>query len=178
MLESGLPHPKRPGTFERLLAINENAQCGGRPYLADLQKLLVRGEMPATVHFVLGVDAWRATGWMKHQVHWERANQLDPNSPSIANNLAVVLAGSNSPDLAQRPAGQHGDPIDSRTRLAIVIPEEPSSPRWQMERGFGSGKPRCPRMPSPQLHKLLADTYEHSAWRAIAAESAARDGNS
>jgi tetratricopeptide (TPR) repeat protein len=173
MLESGLRcDPNDPALLERLLAITKMPSVEGDHTVADLQKLLVRGEMPATIHFVLGVDAWRRNRTDEARVHWERANQLDPNSPSIANNLAVVLAGSNSPDLTQ-----------ALRLVNMAIDRLPNEPSYRDTRGtilakMGKWNEALPDLEaalsknsqSPQLHKLLADTYEHLGMAAMAAE--------
>ena len=106
------------------------------------------------------------------RVHWERANQLDPNSPSIANNLAVVLAGSNSPDLAQ-----------ALRLVNMAIDRLPNEASYRDTRGtilakMGKWNEALPDLEaalfkngrSRQLHKLLADTYEHLGMAAMAAE--------
>ena len=173
LLESGLRcEPNDPALLERLLAVTRVKSAEADRARANLQQLLAKGEMPATVHFILGVDAWERNRMDEARVHWQRANQLDPRSPSLANNLAVVLSRSKSPDLPQ-----------ALQLVNMAIERAPNEPTFRDTRGtilarMGNWNEALPDLEAAlvgaagnsELHKLLAETYEHLGMAEMTAE--------
>ena len=68
--------------------------------------LLASGKAPASVHFALGLDALQRGKAEEARLHLERANELAPRTPAIANNLAWVLATSEPAGPAPRPGSE------------------------------------------------------------------------
>jgi tetratricopeptide (TPR) repeat protein len=85
--------------LNRLVQLMGNSPQDAERARTVMHKVLVKGEATATTHFLLGLDAWQQGNAGKAETHWERANQLSPNLPMVANNLAWVLASSSQPDL-------------------------------------------------------------------------------
>src|SRR5262249_52502651 len=100
LLECGLRYdPSNAGLLDRLSAATRLEGPEADKARAMLHGLLANGEAPATVHFALGLDAWQRGKTDEARLHWERAHQLAPQVGVIANNLALVLAQGQPPDL-------------------------------------------------------------------------------
>jgi tetratricopeptide (TPR) repeat protein len=152
---------------------------------AVLRRLLAQGHAPAQTHFALGVDAWAQGRAAEARLHWERANEIAPGTPVIANNLAWLLFRSDPPDLP-RALGL----------VNLAIEKAPQETNFRDTRGHilaRMGKWRealadleaaLPNTAnSTQMHRTLADVYDHldapamaAEHRRLAAESAADTG--
>jgi tetratricopeptide (TPR) repeat protein len=128
-----------------------------------LRDLLARGQATSAAHFTLGVDAWMRGDAAAARAHLEEADRLEPGSPLVANNLAWVLARADPPDLgralkladlalerqpdARRFRGTRGDVLARLGRWRDALPE--------LEAGLADAPD------DPDLHRALADTYDH-----------------
>ena len=100
LVEAGLRcDPTNVGLLNLLLAAVKVGGPQADQARESLQALLASGKAPASVHFALGLDAWQRGKADEARVHFERANELAPQTPAVANNLAWVLATSEHPDL-------------------------------------------------------------------------------
>ena len=93
--------------------------------LATLQALLARGQATELVHFALGIAAWERGKPEQARIHLEQASRIAPQMPSVANNLAWVLA--------------HAEPPDLPRALRLVdqaIERWPDQPRCRGTRGY------------------------------------------
>jgi len=164
LLEKGLENdPKNPDLLNRLLDATRLSSAESDRVRAMLQERLVRGEGSATVHFALGVVAWQRGNKEESQMHMEHAFRIAPNLPVVANNLAWTLAHQASPDLpralrlinaavAQAPNNRKFR--DTRGRILAGM-EKWKEALADLEESLTLNKD------DPELHLLLADTYEH-----------------
>jgi tetratricopeptide (TPR) repeat protein len=116
----------------------------------------------AAAHFVAGTFASNAGDLEKARLHLEQAHQAMPDQASVANNLAWVLA--------------HSDPVDLDHALELAdaaIAASTERPEFHGTRGrilfkLGKWKEATNELEyslravkgDPQLHRLLAQTYE------------------
>jgi tetratricopeptide (TPR) repeat protein len=173
LLERGLRYdPSNAGLLDRLSAATRIDGPDADKARAVLQGLLARGEAPATVHFALGVDAWQRGKTDEARLHWERAHQLAPQVGVIANNLALVLAEGQAPDLPR-----------ALELVNLALEHSPNQAIFRDTRGtilvrMGRWKEALPDLEAalPQqankaeLHRTLADVYEHLGVPEMAAE--------
>jgi Flp pilus assembly protein TadD len=172
LLERGLAYnPADQGLLDRLLAATRVQGPEADKARADLQGLLARGEAPAMVHFALGLDAYQHGNLDQARVHWERAQQLDPRAPTIANNLACALLEGKNPDLPRA--------LDLAN---LALQRSPNDPNFRDTRGrilarmgkwqesLADLEAALPGSPdNPRLHQALAEVYDHLGVRDMAA---------
>jgi tetratricopeptide (TPR) repeat protein len=78
---------------------NAAAQADADTARAALNRMLAQSPGSAQIHFALGIDAWERGKVKEASFHWERANDLSPDTPGIANNLAWLYLQTSSRDL-------------------------------------------------------------------------------
>jgi Flp pilus assembly protein TadD len=173
LLEKGLHcDPSSTDLLDRLLAVIKVQGSEAEKARATLHRLLAAGEVPATVHFALGIDALQHGETEQAALHWERANQLAPDLPIVANNLAWLIAQSPSPDLPRAldlvnmALKQAPDqPSFHHTRGHILVKME----RWK--EALGDLETALPRYTQdPETHRALALVYGHLGVPAMEAE--------
>jgi tetratricopeptide (TPR) repeat protein len=86
-----------------------------------MHNVLAKGQATATAHFLLGMDAWQRDDQIQAQVHLERAYELSPNMPVVANNLAWLLAN----------ASKGGDPPRALKLIDLVLDKFPQEPGYR-----------------------------------------------
>lgn len=139
---------------------------------------MARGAATGPVRYALGLDAWEHGRAAEARLHWEEACRLWPEMPAFANNLAWVLGTGPNPDLPRA--------LDT---INPVIARWPGDPRFRETRGqilarMRHWKEALPDLETalsvypddPELHRTLADTYEHLGAPAMAAEHRKRAG--
>ncbi len=174
MIEKGLRYdPTNQALLDRLLAALRVGGDGGNRARSALHTLLASGsEATGTLHFVLGVDSWQRGLHKEARVHWERALELTPHLPIIANNLAWLLATNDPPDLpralelaTKAVAAAPGSAGFRDTRGQILVKMK----RWP--EALADLEAALPAMRNdPQLHVALAEVYEQLGNAAVAAE--------
>jgi tetratricopeptide (TPR) repeat protein len=137
-----------------------------------INKVLSKGEATATTHFLLGMDAWRQDDAAAAELHWERAIQLSPNLPMVANNLAWLLAHNKNPDLPRA--------LDLSTRVIEKYPNDLSyrDTRARIYMKMARWRDALPdlelilaRAPTfPGINRALAEAYGHLDRHQLAAE--------
>jgi tetratricopeptide (TPR) repeat protein len=164
LLEEGLRID--PNAMPLLDAFGRMLRAGGPQADRARQTLrdsLVRGEGGAGTHFVLGLDAWMNGDPDGGRLHMEQAARLDPNGPTIANNLAGFLASGPDPDLKR-----------ALSLVELALDRVPRHPRFLGTRGLildklGRWKEALPDLEAAvkavpddaELHQALADAYTH-----------------
>jgi tetratricopeptide (TPR) repeat protein len=88
-----------PTLAQRLLALTKVKGEEADQARKALQKLLAEGKSPATVHLLLGMDAWEQGKKEEARQHLEQAYKLSPQAALVANSLAWTLAQADPPDL-------------------------------------------------------------------------------
>ncbi len=139
---------------------------------AVMRKVLAEGTATATSHFLLGMDAWQRGDRHEAEVHWARANELNPNLPVVANNLAWLLAHTARPDLPRA--------LSLINRVIEQFPQEPTyrDTRAHVYLKMGRGRDALGDLewvlqhhPAfPGVHASLAETYAQLGMVAQAAE--------
>ena len=136
-----------------------------------LRELLAKGPT-AAIHFFLGVDAWDNGRVKEAQIHWERALQLAPDTPVLANNLAWLIYQTDEANLSKA--------LDLSN---LAIEKTPGQTNFRDTRGhilikmgkFKEALPdleaALPRSPNRLgLHRALAEVYTRLELPAVAAE--------
>ncbi len=179
LLERGLTHDPANmlllGRFSDLIRTGGTAGDSAR---AALQALVARGAATGPVRYALGLDAWEHGRAAEAQLHWEEACRLSPQMPAFVNNLAWVLATGPKADLPRA--------LDT---INPVIARWPGERRFSGTRGqilarMGRWKEALPDLEmaltvnpdDPELHRTLAETYEHLDAPGMAAEHRKRAG--
>jgi tetratricopeptide (TPR) repeat protein len=147
--------------LNRLVRLMGQTETEAKQARALINQVLSKGEATATTHFLLGMDAWRQGKSAEAEIHWERANQLSPNLPMLANNLAWLLAHRKDPDLpralnlSNRVIEKHPqDPNFRDTRARIYI----KMGRWRDALpDLEFALTRAPNLPG--IHTALAEVY-------------------
>jgi tetratricopeptide (TPR) repeat protein len=173
LLERGLTFD--PGNVGLLIHFSEQLAAGGadadraRAALLDLQ---ARGIALGPVRYSLGVDAWLHGRPAEARLLLEEAYRLMPEVPLLANNLASLLAEGDKPDLPRALAMINpvlerlpDHPIYRETRGEILLKMQ----RWKEALPDLQAALRL-KYNSPELHRNLAETYEHLDAPGLAAE--------
>jgi tetratricopeptide (TPR) repeat protein len=139
---------------------------------STLRRMLAEGQGSAQIHFALGVDAWDQGRTKEARFYWERANQLAPDLPVVANNLAWLLYQT-SPDelnkalelinLAIAKAPRETNFRDTRGHIYLKM--------GKFKEALEDLEAALPQSPnSPDLHRSLATVYTRLEMPALAAE--------
>jgi tetratricopeptide (TPR) repeat protein len=83
----------------RLAALALSTNTDSQQARDRIKAVLAKGEVPATVHLILGTHAAATQHWDHAKLHLEQAYRLNPQMPVLLNNLAWTLANSTSPQL-------------------------------------------------------------------------------
>jgi tetratricopeptide (TPR) repeat protein len=162
LVEQGLKYdPASPALLDRLLAATRTDGPSAEEARAALRNMAATGVAAGTAHFALGLDAWQRGREDEARLHWERAIELAPQVPSVANNLAWVLAQSKEPDLPRA--------LELSNRAVEHAPGNASfrDTRGRILARMGRCKEALPDLEaavaaSPRdadLHRTLADVY-------------------
>jgi tetratricopeptide (TPR) repeat protein len=173
LVEAGLRYdPSNAALLNRLLAALKVGGPQADQAREALEAQLASGKAPASVHFALGLDAWQRGRTDEARLHLERAYDLAPQMPAIANNLAWILATSEPADLkraleladfAVDKSPKDSSFRDTRGRIFMKLD------RWKdaladLEAAV-AGKDD-----DADLHKALAEVYERLGSPGMAAE--------
>jgi tetratricopeptide (TPR) repeat protein len=173
LLDRGLTHD--PANMLLLGRFSDLIRTGGSEgdrARAALQTLVACGLATGPVRYALGLDAWEHGRAAEARLHWEEAGRLSPQMPAFVNNLAWILANGPKPDLPRA--------LDT---INPVIARSPGDPRFRETRGqilarMHRWREALPDLEmaltvypdDPDLHRTLAETYDHLDAPAMAAE--------
>jgi tetratricopeptide (TPR) repeat protein len=116
--------PDSPDLLQRLVTFIRQTGPEGEKVRQKFRDLTAEGKPSAVAHLVLGTDAWQRDKPAEARYHWEKALQLSPGTPQVANNLAWVLA--------------HYPPVDVDRALSLIdaaLKQVPGDPRLHGTRG-------------------------------------------
>jgi tetratricopeptide (TPR) repeat protein len=163
LLSKGLSYePADKDLLNRLLERLGKRGKGADEARRVLRQMLAEGKATAYVHFALGVDALQRDKEDEARLHFERAHEIDPGLPLVANNLAWVLAQAKSPDLPR-----------ALDLINLALRQEPANPTFRDTRGriylkmgrckealadLEAALTRAPNRPT--VHLALAEAYE------------------
>lgn len=172
VLEKGLENdPKNKDLLNRLSALTRLTSAESDRARAMLQELVARGEGSAAAHFALAAGAWQRGQQEQARVHMERAFEIAPHLPVVANNLAWTLAHLPNPDLpraldlinaALAQAPKNSQFRDTRGRILAKMGQWPEA-LADLEAGLAD------RKEGSELHLLLAVAYEKTGLPEMAA---------
>ena len=91
--------PKDPRLLTQLAKLAMRDWEQSDEALALLRELVARGVAPALVHLVIGTQSLKAGDFADANAHLQLANDQNPETPPIMNNLAWLLAHQDNPDL-------------------------------------------------------------------------------
>jgi tetratricopeptide (TPR) repeat protein len=173
LIEKGIRWgPSNAGLLDRLSSATRTDGPEADKAREVLHRLLSEGKAAATAHFALGLDAWEHDRHDEARVHWERAHELAPQAGVIANNLALALTEGSAPELPR-----------ALSLVNLALDHSPGDVNFRDTRGrilarMGKWKEALPdleaaltqRANQPELHRTLAETYDHLGVPAMAAE--------
>lgn len=171
LLEAGLKtDPFNGELLQRLLAVRKLKGTEAARARDVLETVLAQGQVPATVHLMLGIEAWQEERPEEARRHWELAYQSDPLMPVLANNLAWLLA--------------HQPPVDLPRALQMidsVLARYPNDPQYRGTRGhilakLGRWPDAVPDLEASlkafpnnaDLHEQLALAYDQLGLKSVA----------
>lgn len=173
LIQRGLQYyPDNPELLGRLITFSHLEGAEGQKARANMQKVLAQGSAAPTLHVLLGVDAWQRNQIPEAREHFDAAFRLAPTIPIIVNNMALVLALGDKPDLPRALNMVNGlldrfpdSPVYRDTRGQILA----KMGKWRealtdLEAALGANKY------SPRTHAALATIYENLGMKDLAAE--------
>ena len=162
-LSEGLDfNPRNQILLQNLVDLSQSQGPQAQEMATKLKELQVKGDNNSALHFVLGVNAFLKNQADQAKFHFERAFEIDPAAPYIANNLAYLVAQSKTPDLkrarslidaAIEKQGNNIEFYDTRGMIRIKQGEfkEGSSDLERVNQIKGS---------TLQRHEMLAMAYD------------------
>jgi len=174
LIQRGLEYA--PNNKQLLIRLIELSHLNGKEADAARDRLkgllAAGGQDSAMLHFCLGSDAWQRGHLEEARQHFSLAYELAPQMPYVANNLALMLALGDRPDLPRalamiQPLADKfpNDPHLLETRGEILV----KMGKWQ--EGV-----KCLELALPSLSskaatlKALADAYQHLGLKDLAEE--------
>ena len=99
LIQQGLQYAPQSEALQRqLIEISHAAGPEGQTARDALAKMLVETRNPVALNFMLGIDAWQRNDIEKARTHFALAYEKAPDTPFVANNLAMILALGEKPD--------------------------------------------------------------------------------
>jgi predicted Zn-dependent protease len=154
--------PQHLGLLKLLIDISRQAGPQGEAARASLTRMLVQGDPPALLHFLLGNDAWQRGQLAEARTQMDLAFKAAPQMPYVANNMAMLLTLGTPPELDRALA-----------IIQSVVTNSPDNPEFRDTRGKILLKlRRCQEaitdleyaLPSlksaTSTHKALAEAYQ------------------
>lgn len=149
-------------TLKKVAELSNLPEDDAREMRNVLRKLLADGKVPATVHLVLGTDAWSEGRDEIARKHLASAFDLNPKMPSAVNNMARALAGSGAADLnralklSESAVAEDPENHDFRETRGQVLYELGRFDDALKDLTFAVGK----RPDDRQLHVTLSAVYD------------------
>lgn len=91
--------PSFSPAYERLMAYGTATTTGETDLDTILSQVIASGQEPGLAHFAMSILKWNHDDLKNTKWHLERAHQLLPEMPFVANNLAWILATESPIDL-------------------------------------------------------------------------------
>jgi tetratricopeptide (TPR) repeat protein len=173
LIQRGLEYaPQNEILLRRLIALShlEGPEAGAAR--ATITRMLAGGNAPAILHFTLGTDAWQQGQTEEARKHFALAFDSASQLPFVANNMAMILAVGDKPDLPRalaliQPVLERfpANPNFRETRGQILV----RLGRWQ--EAVADLEFALPRLSSTRsTHSALADAYRGMGLRELARE--------
>jgi tetratricopeptide (TPR) repeat protein len=173
LIQRGLEYaPQNETLLQHLIALSHMAGPEGGAAHATITRMLTDGNAPAILHFTLAIDAWQHGHPDTARQHFALAFGSASQLPFVANNMAMILAVGDKPDLPRalaiiQPVLDRfpNNPSFRETRGQVLV----RLGRWQ--EGVADLEFALPQLASTRsTHSALADAYRGLGLRDLAAE--------
>jgi tetratricopeptide (TPR) repeat protein len=125
IIQKGLQYAPQNGTLiKQLVALSRHTGAPADNARDALAKLLAEGKSTAVLHLALGIDAWQQGQVEQARQHFALAFDSAPQMPEVANNMAMILAVGDAPDLPRA--------LDI---IQAVLEKFPDQPNFRETRG-------------------------------------------
>jgi tetratricopeptide (TPR) repeat protein len=174
LVQQGLQFdPRNEVLLKELVSLTRQSGKAADTARAAITRLLSEGgKDTASLHFFLGLDAWEHGDKEKARQHMDLAYETDRLVPTVANNMAMVLISTDTPDYER-----------ALSLVEPIIAKFPDNPNFRDTRGLiylKQGRYReaitdlefaLPRLPSKAgTHAALAEAYEKLGLKDLAEE--------
>jgi Flp pilus assembly protein TadD len=172
IIQQGLKYAPQNGNLVKQLVALSHDGPKSQSARDALAKLLAEGKSTAVVHLALGNDAWQRGQKELARQHFTLSFESAPQMPEVANNMAMILAVGDQPDLQRALA-----------IIQSVLEKFPDQPNFRETRGQVLAKLgrwqdsvvdlefALPRLVSTRAtHETLADAYKALGSELLAAE--------
>jgi tetratricopeptide (TPR) repeat protein len=172
IIQQGLRYaPQNGNLVKQLVALTHDGPKGESARDA-LATLLAEGKSTAVVHLALGNDAWQRGQKELARKHFTLSFESAPQMPEVANNMAMILAVGDQPDLPR-----------ALSIIQSVLEKFPEQPNFRETRGQIHAKMgrweeavidleyALPKLVSTRAtHETLAEAYKALGSQPLAAE--------
>jgi tetratricopeptide (TPR) repeat protein len=173
LLQQGLScAPQNDELLRELIQLSHFEGTRGETARKAINGLLAQGKSAASLHFILGLDAWQRGQENLAQEHITLAYEMLPNAPMVVNNMAMLLCMGPEPDLPR-----------ALKLIQSVLEKIPNDPHFRDTRGqiyFQLKRWReavadlefalVQLPPTHRLHTNLAEAYQQLGMPELAAE--------
>lgn len=175
LIQKGIKHaPQNAILLHELIELSHLQGSESEQARAAINTMLGKGGDTAVLHFCLGGDSWLRGDRADADKHFSLAYQMSPELPVVANNMAMILATQENPELDR--ALQIVEPLIER------FPENPSfhdtRGRILLKQGRHEAAIKELELALPSsgskisVHRALYEAYEKLGLSAPAAEHA------
>ena len=180
LIQHGIKHaPQNAILLRELIDLNHLEGPESQQARETINDMLTQGGDTAVLHFCLGGDAWLHGDKVEAEKHYSLAFAMSPDLPLVANNMAMVLATQEKPDLDR--ALQIIEPLvdrfpddtsfrDTRGRILLKLGRYDAAIK-DLEAALPKVSDKIP------VHRALADAYEKLGLKLPAAEHARLAGD-
>jgi tetratricopeptide (TPR) repeat protein len=172
IIQQGLRYaPQNLNLIKQLIALTHEGSKSDAAREA-LARLLAEGKSTAVLHLALGIDAWQRGKLELARKHFTLSFESAPQMPEVANNMAMILAVGDQPDLPRALA-----------IIQSVLERFPEQPNFRETRGQILAKMgrwqeavidleyALPKLVSTRAtHEALAEAYKSLGSQPLAAE--------
>jgi tetratricopeptide (TPR) repeat protein len=173
LIQRGLEYaPQNETLLKHLIALSHMEGPEAEAARATITRMLTAGNAPAILHFTLAIDAWQHGRPDEARQHFGLAFDSASQLPFVANNMAMILAVGDKPDLPRALAIIQplldrfpNNPSFRETRGQILV----RLGRWQ--EGVADLEFALPQLASTRsTHSALAEAYRSLGLRDLAAQ--------
>ncbi len=173
IIQQGLQYaPQNQALLKQLVEVSRLEGPGAEAARNSLARLLAEGKSSAVIHFALGLDSWQQGQSELARKHFALSFEAAPHMPDVANNMAMILAVGDKPELPRALAIIQSvldkfaaNPNFRETRGQILV----RLGRWQ--EAIADLEYALPLVPSTRrTHAALAEAYRGLGSSMLAAQ--------
>jgi predicted Zn-dependent protease len=125
IIQKGLKYaPQNWALIKQLVLLSRREGRPAETARDALEKILAEGKSAAVLHLALGLDAWQNGHAEMARRHFTLSFESAPQMPEVANNMAMILAVGDQPDLPRALA-----------IIQTVVERFPAQPNFRETRG-------------------------------------------